>query len=352
MTLTTAQRHTLIWTAIALVIALLLWRLAPVLTPFLIGSGLAYALRPAVERLAERWPRPLAVLVVEVLALTTLLALLFLVVPILSRELPQLRDQVPQLAERLNAALGPRLAALGVSLPLDADSLRAFVARHWNTDSEGWALRIFASARLGGSYFLSLISNALLVPLVLYYLLLEWPRIARQWHELIPPRLHESAGSFVAECDKVLGQYLRGQLLMMLILAGFYSIGLALFGLNLAVPVGMLTGLLEFVPYLGFALGVVLALLSALLQFGSWYGLVAVAVVYSLGQVLENAWLTPRLVGERIGLSPLTVIFALLAFGELFGFIGVLIALPVSAVMLVAARRLRHVYLNSPLYLG
>jgi predicted PurR-regulated permease PerM len=139
---------------------------------------------------------------------------------------------------------------------------------------------------------------------------------------------------------------------MMLILAGFYSIGLALFGLNLAVPVGMLTGLLEFVPYLGFALGVVLALLSALLQFGSWYGLVAVAVVYSLGQVLENAWLTPRLVGERIGLSPLTVIFALLAFGELFGFIGVLIALPVSAVMLVAARRLRHVYLNSPLYLG
>lgn len=352
MNLTTAQRHTLSWVAIAVVVAVLLWRLAPVLTPFLIGAGLAYALRPAVERLAERWPRALAVLVIEVLALITLLALLFLVVPILTRELPQLRDQLPTLAERLNASLGPHLAALGISLPLDPDSLRCFVLRHWNNDAEGWALRIFASARLGGSYFLSLASNALLVPLVLYYLLLEWPRIAAQARELVPPRLHASVGSFVGECDAVLGQYLRGQLLMMLVLACYYAIGLALFGLHLALPVGLLTGLLEFVPYLGFALGVALALLSALLQFGGWYALIAVGVVYGLGQALENAYLTPRLVGERIGLSPLAVIFALLAFGELFGFIGVLIALPVSAVLLVAVRRMRHVYLSSPLYLG
>jgi predicted PurR-regulated permease PerM len=129
-------------------------------------------------------------------------------------------------------------------------------------------------------------------------------------------------------------------------------VGLALFGFHLAAPVGVLTGLLVFIPYLGFGLGLVLAIVAALLQFGSWYGLVGVALVYGVGQVLEGFFLTPRLVGERIGLSPLAVIFALLAFGELFGFVGVLVALPMSAVALVAVRRIQRLYLGSRLYLG
>ena len=150
----------------------------------------------------------------------------------------------------------------------------------------------------------------------------------------------------------MLGQYLRGQLLVMVILAVYYSLGLALFRFDLALPVGVFTGLAIFIPYVGFGLGMLLALVAGLLQFASLYGLVAVAVVYGLGQVLESFVLTPRLVGERIGMNPLMVIFALLAFGQLFGFVGVLIALPLSALLVVAARRLRLAYLDSRMYLG
>ena len=154
----------------------------------------------------------------------------------------------------------------------------------------------------------------------------------------------------------MLGQYLRGQLLVMLILARFYSIGLALFGLDLALPIGIFTGLAVFVPYLGFGLGLILATLAGFLEFAATAGpakaLIMVAVVYGLGQVIEGFYLTPRLVGKRIGLHPLAVIFALLAFGQLLGFVGVLIALPASAVLLVAMRRVRAGYMASDLYHG
>ena len=157
---------------------------------------------------------------------------------------------------------------------------------------------------------------------------------------------------FLDECDTVLGQYLRGQLIVMAALAVYYSAALALAGFDLALPVGLFTGLAVFIPYLGFGVGLALALLAGVLQFGSWYAVGAVAAVYGTGQLLESFVLTPRLVGERIGLAPLAVIFALLAFGHLFGFVGVLIALPVSAVLLVALRRARNAYLASRLYQG
>jgi predicted PurR-regulated permease PerM len=160
--------------------------------------------------------------------------------------------------------------------------------------------------------------------------------------------------SFTQEADGVLGQYLRGQLLVMLVLAIYYSTGLALFGLDLALPIGVFTGLAVAIPYLGFGLGLVLALLAGFLEFSTQTGhasaLLMVAVVYGLGQLIESFYLTPRLVGERIGLHPLAVIFALLSFGHLLGFVGVLIALPLSAVLLVAIRRLRSAYLGSALY--
>jgi predicted PurR-regulated permease PerM len=157
-------------------------------------------------------------------------------------------------------------------------------------------------------------------------------------------------GSFLDDCDATLGQYLRGQLLVMGALAIFYSAGLALAGFDLALPIGVFTGLAVFIPYVGFGLGLLLALLAGLLQFASLYGVLAVAVVFGIGQLLESFVLTPRFVGERIGMSPLMVIFALLAFGHLLGFVGVLIALPLSAVAAVAARRLHQAYLASSLF--
>ncbi len=353
MTLTPAQRRGLTWAAIALAAAVLLWLLAPVLTPFIIGAVLAYALHPAVERLAaRRVPRLLAVLLVEVLFVVVVLAVLLLIVPIISKELPLLREQIPLLADRLNQNLSPWLAQFGVEVSLDIAGIKAFVLKYLDANFEDGLAAALSSARIGGSIVLALIGNLVLVPVVLFYLLDDWPRLVERSQALIPPRLRDAVTGFLDECDGVLGQYLRGQLLVMLILAVFYSVGLALFGFDLALPVGVFTGLAIFIPYLGFGLGLVLALLAGILQFASWYGLIAVAVVFGIGQLVESLWLTPRLVGERIGMNPLMVIFALLAFGHLFGFAGVLIALPVSALIVVAVRRLKAAYLASPLFLG
>ena len=353
MTLNSAQRRTATWTAISLLALLLLWLLAPVLTPFVIAGVMGYVLHPAVERLAaRRVPRVLAVAFVEAAAIVAVLAVLLLIVPILSKQLPLLREQIPMLADRLNANLAPWLAKMGMKVSLDTASIKAFVLKYLDANLEDWLATALSSARIGGSILLALIGNLFLVPIVLFYLLMDWNSLTARFAELVPPRLRDTVGGFATECDETLGQYLRGQLLVMLILAAYYSIGLALFGFDLAVPVGVFTGLAVFIPYAGFGLGLVLALISGLLQFASWQGLVGVAVVYGLGQVVESFYLTPRLVGERIGMSPITVIFALLAFGHLLGFVGVLIALPLSALLVVATGRVRDAYLGIRLYLG
>ena len=353
MNISFTQRSTVTWALIAAAAFALLWLLAPVLTPFVVGAVLAYALHPAVERLAaRRVPRVLAVVVVEVLFILALLALLLLIVPIMSKELPLLREQIPLLAEKLNTRLGPWLSQFGIQVALDTASIKAFVLKHLNANLEELLANALSSARMGGGVLLSLVGNLVLVPVVLFYLLMDWPSLMTRGLNMVPPRARSVFEGFVKECDDMLGQYLRGQLLVMLILAVYYSVGLALFGFDLALPVGVFTGMVIFIPYLGFGLGLILALLAGALQFGNLFALIAVAVVYGVGQVLESFFLTPKLVGERIGMSPLTVIFALLAFGHLFGFVGVLIALPVSALLVVAVRRAKASYLASRLYQG
>jgi len=353
MTLTSTQRRTATWTAISLLALLLLWLLAPVLTPFVIAGVLGYVLHPAVERLAaRRVPRVVAVSLVEAAAIVAALAVLLLIVPILSKQLPLLREQIPLFADRLNASLSPWLAKMGLSVALDTASIKAFVLKYLDANLEDWLATALSSARIGGSILLAVLGNLFLVPIVLFYLLLDWNNLTARLAALVPPRMRDSVHGFATECDEVLGQYLRGQLLVMLILAAYYSIGLAVFGFDLAVPVGVFTGLAVFIPYAGFGIGLVLALISGLLQFAGWHGLIGVAVVYGIGQVIESFYLTPLLVGERIGMSPITVIFALLAFGHLFGFVGVLIALPLSALLVVAAGRVRDTYVASRLFLG
>lgn len=353
MPLSPAQRQTLAWLGIAVVASLGVWLLAPVLTPFVVGAVLAYALQPAVERLVRRGvPRILAVLVVEIAFVVMLLAVMLLIVPIMTRELPLLREQIPVLAQKLNDSVAPWLARLGFEVSLDIENIKRFVLTYLDANFQEWLSAALSSARIGGSFVLSVIGNAILIPVVLFYLLMDWPNLVARAKRLVPPRMLPSVESFADDCDETLGQYLRGQLLVMVILAVYYSVGLALFGFELAVPVGVFTGLAVFIPYLGFGLGLVLALMAAILQFGSWFGLLAVAIVYGVGQVVESVYLTPRLVGERIGMNPLAVIFALLAFGQLFGFVGVLIALPVSAVLAVALRRLTALYLGSRMYSG
>lgn len=353
MPLNASQRRNAVWLAVAAAAVLLLWLLGPVLTPFIIAAVLAYALHPAVEALAaRRVPRVVAVVLVEVLTIAALLALVLLVIPVIAKELPLLKEQIPLLAERANKSLVPWLAQFGIHVSLDSASIKAFVLKTLDANLEDWMATVLSSARIGGSVLLALVGNAVLMPMVLFYLLIDWPNLVARVQALIPPRLREAVLGFLDECDGVLGQYLRGQLLVMAALAAYYSIALAVAGFDLALPVGVFTGLAVFIPYLGFGLGLVLALLAGVLQFGGWYGVAVVAVIYGVGQVAESFFLTPRLVGERIGLNPLAVIFALLAFGHLFGFVGVLIALPVSAVLWVAVQRAQRAYLSSRLFLG
>ena len=348
------QRLLLAWLALAVLAVVLVRLLAPVLTPFLAALVLAYALQPAVGRLQRHLhlPRALAALLVELIAMAALLGVLLLIVPVISHELPRLREQIPQLAARINDGLAPWLAQYGISVRLDIAGIKAFVVKYLDAGGEDMLAALLSSARIGGSVLLALVGNAVLVPVVMFYLLLDWPMLTGRLRRLVPPRHLEAVCGFAEECDQVLGQYLRGQLLLMLVLATFYTSALALAGFELALPLGVFTGLAIFIPYLGFGLGAALALLAGVLQFASLYGAGAVLLIYGVGQVLESFVLTPRLVGERIGLHPIAVIFALLAFGHLFGFVGVLLALLAGALVLVALRRVRRAYVDSRLYRG
>ncbi len=356
MQFTPAQQHALAWTGLTAVAALGLWLLGPVLMPFVVAAVLAYALSPWVQGLQNacggRLPRLVAVIVVEVLFLLLLTALFTLLIPILAHELPRMRDQLPMLLERVQTDIAPWLQAKGVTVMLDSASIKAFVLQTFNTSFEDGFKQALTSLRIGGSVALAVIGNLVLIPVVLFYLLLDWQRFVSHVADLVPMPARMAYDSFVAECDQVLGQYLRGQLSVMALLAVYYSVALWAFGLDLALPIGIFTGLAVFVPYVGFGIGLGLALLAGLLQFVPAAALLMVAVVYGFGQLIEGFVLTPRLVGERIGLHPLHVIFALLAFGQLFGFVGVLVALPASAVLLVAIRRLRAQYQASALFRG
>ena len=354
--MTPNQQQFVAWSAIIALAGLLLWVLSPVLMPFVVAAVLAYVLSPLVKGLlrisAGALPVLLAVGVVELLFLVLALAILLLVVPILAKELPLMREQLPGLLLKAQAVLAPWLTELGIEMALDPASLKAFIIKYFNTSVEdsldGW----LTSLRIGGSVALAVVGNVVLIPVALFYLLADWDRFVAQVVGLVPQRMRPGFDGFVAEVDEVLGQYLRGQLTVMVILAVFYTAGLALFGLDLALPIGVFSGLAVVIPYLGFGVGLVLALLAGLLQFAAWKAALMVAVVFGLGQVLEGFVLTPRLVGERIGLHPLAVIFALLAFGQVFGFVGVLVALPASAILLVCLRRARQRYLASHLFTG
>ncbi|MES3024603.1 MAG: AI-2E family transporter [Pseudomonadota bacterium] len=354
--LTSEQKQTAFWITLGLALALLLYALGPVLTPFIAAAILAYALNGAVDKLDQRRigrfdiPRPVAVSVVMVAFIAALTALVLIVIPVLLTQIPLLQAQLPAFLVKLDEVVTPRLAALGVHVRLDVAGIRELLTQHMATSGAAIWDAALASARIGGGALLGWLATLVLIPVVLYYLLLDWHPMVRKLGRAVPRRWSVQTGGMAQEVNLLLAQYLRGQLLVMLVLAVYYSAALGIAGIKVALPVGILTGVLVFIPYLGFGLGLALALIAAVLQFSDWSGVVSVAVIYAIGQVLESFVLTPRLVGERIGLNPLAVIFALMAFGQLFGFVGVLLALPLSAILMVGAGHLRHHYLRSSFY--
>lgn len=337
--------------AAGLATAGLIYWLSPILAPFLAAAILAYILDPVVDRLEKRGVSRTLATVITLLLLLLLGALfLVIVIPLFVKESAMLAEQLPAFMEKLKTDWLPWIAQkTGVEIPLDPQSLRALLTENLQ-DAKGIAQRVFNSVRMGGGAVLGFMVNLLLVPVVLFYLLRDWDGLVGAVDAMIPRRWQKRTRTIAGEIDAVLAEFLRGQLSVMLIMSLFYVTGLWLAGLQFALPIGLITGLLVFVPYLGSITGFVLATVAALMQFQGLNGVVWVWAVFGIGQLLEGMVVTPWLVGDRVGLHPVAVIFALLAFGQVFGFFGVLLALPASAALLVGLRHLREQYQASGLY--
>jgi len=342
-----------LWIAAGLAILALFYALSPILTPFLLAGILAYICNPVADRITG-WglPRMLAVVLV-MLALAALAAgLILIILPLLYEEAAVLAARTPEALTLANTKLAPWLRDhFGLRLRFDSASLQKLATGNWDT-VQVILERIYSSLKIGGVALVGLAINLLLAPVVMFYLLLDWHGMMARMGNVIPRPWHAKLISVAQDIDAVLSQYLRGQILVMALLAAYYCVALWLAGIPSALSIGVVTGLLIFIPYLGYATGLILALLVATLQFAGWEPIIAVLIVYGIGQVLESFLLTPFLVGERIGLHPLAVIFALMAFGQIFGFFGILAALPASAALLVGLREVRTLYLASRFYRG
>ncbi len=346
-----ALKHYLWIVGAAAVVFLALRWLGSVLTPFLIGAILAYLGTPIVNRAEARGvPRALSTLLF-ILFIGVLLAGLFLVlIPLVQSEVVSVTRRLPDLFTQFTERVAPFLQEkLGVTLALDFDSIRTFISEN-AAQARELSLRLLSGVRTGGAIVLSLLVNLALIPVVMFYLLRDWNMIIQRLDDLLPRRWEEKVHTVGREVDGVLAEFLHGQALVMIALATYYAVALSIVRLDHAIAIGILTGILVFIPYVGFGLGFLLGVTAAMLEWSGWPGFVAVLAVYGIGQLLESYVLVPFLVGDRIGLHPLAVIFALLAFGELFGFVGVLMALPASAMLLVGLRHLRQAYVLSPVY--
>lgn len=331
---------------------ILLYLLSPILTPFMVAAILAYISDPLVDRLeARKLPRTLAVVTVFVsLTLIAVLTLLVLV-PMIERQIEVFAEKLPSYINLFQTKLLPYIYQfLGVT---EADGqlpdLKSSLQNYWGT-AGGFTQNALASVTRSGLAFVGLIANLLLIPVVTFYLLRDWDHLVNRMNELIPRRSQPIVARLTRESDEVLGSFLRGQMMVMMALAVIYSIGLSIVGLDLAMLIGLSAGLISFVPYLGFIVGILFAGVAVLVQFQDIIHLGYIAIVFGIGQAIEGMVLTPLLVGDRIGLHPVAVIFAVLAGGQLFGFIGVLLALPVAAVIAVILRYLHERYMESGLY--
>ncbi len=348
--MTESQRWFLL--IVTLVLGVLLYFLAPILTPFLVGALLAYLFDPVVDRLeAAKFGRTGAVVTVFVF-MTALMALaVLLLLPQLGKQLQLLLLRVPMMIDLLEQRLLPMLeSALGVSMAaLDLGTLKSMLAGNWQQTGSFMA-RLAGGITRSGLAVLGWIANLVLIPVVLFYLLRDWDLMMLRIRTVLPRYLEPRVALWARECDEVLGAFIKGQLLVMLALGIIYATGLWLVGLDIALLIGMLAGLASIVPYMGFIIGILVASIAAYIQFQDPVVLIWVGAVFAIGQALEGMVLTPLLVGDRIGLHPVAVIFAIMAGGQLFGFVGVLLALPVAAVIMVLLRHLHQGYKSSTLY--
>jgi predicted PurR-regulated permease PerM len=338
------------WIATAAIACLLIYLLSPILAPFLAAAVLAYIFNPLVARMARRVPRTMAVSIALALIAGVILVLLLVLMPLVTKQINTIVTQFPQFIDWIKLNLGP-LVRQRFGVELDTALVNEWLVAH-TQEVQGLAVKLLPTLKSGGLALLGLIGNLVLTPLVLFYFMRDWDGMVAHASKLIPRQWNDTVSGLLKEIDAVLGEFLRGQLLVMLLMAIYYTLALWAVGLDYALSVGLLAGCLTFVPYLGVITGGLLATLTGMLQFADLTHLMWIWVVFVAGNVLEGSVFVPWLVGNRIGLHPVAVIFALLAFGQLFGFTGILLALPASAALLVWLRHVRGKYLASGMYQG
>ena len=330
----------------------LLYLLAPVLTPFLISALLAYLGDPLVDRLEKhKISRTLGVVIVFFVMSLLGLILLLVMIPMLEKQIAVLIVKIPQSIDNFQDIVLPRIAQFaGFETPtLDTSAFKRAIMGNW--ESLGGVMGgIFGKLTTSGLKIMNWLAFLVLIPVVTFYLLRDWDLLIARIHDLLPRRLESTVTRLAKECDGVLAEFFRGQVSVMIALAIIYTIGLMIVGLDVAFLIGMLAGLVSFVPYLGFIVGIVVASIAAVMQYHDVIHVVYVAIVFGIGQALEGMVLSPLLVGDRIGLHPVAVIFAVMAGGQLFGFVGVLLALPVAAVIVVILRHWHELYKESDFY--
>lgn len=343
-----------LWLLLATALGLLIYLLSPILMPFAVGAFLAYLGNPLVSRLmrlglSRNWAVSLsffALLSVVVLALAFLIPMLWKQFLYVEGKLPMLlrwvnRDGIPWLERHLRIDINR----------IDMELVGEWLSGYW-TEGAAVAGNVLTQVAASSLNVLSVLGMIGLVPVVTFYLLLDWDKVLGGIRDLLPRHIEPTVSQLAAECDEVLAAFLRGQLLVMVSLGIIYSIGLEIVGLRLALIIGMVAGLGSIIPYFGFAIGIVSATVAAIIQFGNFQAVLLVWAVFGVGQVLEGWVLQPYLVGDRIGLHPVAVIFAIMAGGQLFGFVGMLLALPVAAVVMVLLRHAHGLYQQSHLYQG
>jgi predicted PurR-regulated permease PerM len=347
------QRQMLFWAAAFLTLVIMLWLLSGILLPFIAGLALAYLLRPAVDGLERAGvSRLVAALLIVSLVVCSFIVMILLVAPFLGGQLASFIDNIPTYVGKLQSLLSDqnwpwlhRLIGQGLG---DDKSVTELVSQ-----GAGWLTAFLRSLWSGGQALISLFSLIVVTPVVAFYLVNDWNRMIATVDGWIPLPHRETVHQLAREIDAAIAGFVRGQTAVCLLLGSFYAVTLSLTGLNFGLLIGLVSGLITFIPYVGSLTGFVLGTAVAVAQFWpEWTWIAVVVGIFVVGQFIEGNVLSPKLVGESVGLHPVWVIFALLAFGYLFGFVGLLVAVPVAATVGVLARFAMRRYLESPLYTG
>lgn len=343
------------WALLLLGVGALIWVMTPVLTPFVASALLAWLGDPVVDRLQKRgMSRNGAVGLVFTLMILVMVALVMILIPVIQSQVLVLVKSVPDYMEWVVRTGLPWLQAktsLDVTTWLDPDYLLEMLKRNWKGAS-GIATQVLGVVTQSGFTVLGWFANVVLIPFITFFFLRDWDKLVTRIAGLVPRDRVDTIAHLAKESDAVLGSFLRGQFMVMLAMGVFYAVGLWGVGLEVGVLIGVIAGLLTFIPYIGPTTVLLGGSAAALIQFGDWQHLVGVLAVWGIGQLLESYVLTPKLVGDRVGLSPVTVVFAVMTGGTLFGFLGMLLALPVASVANVLIRHLHSGYTASRFYTG